>query len=204
MGVTPIVMKREEIREKFAYTETAVYWDMKDFPVTDIVLFNQNIRLALADAGYLGKVSIRAYGDEKPDDEEYYKNAEITFVSRGSKRARMHMMLVDMHFWVADNRDCSLKNVMVIAKNIMPADDDDDMLFQANLGLMNARCYNILLAVPDDYQLRNMPFRCNYTVWHWSDLLAGGKPLDDSLVFRWYDQEPPRNIEAEPCTLCGK
>ncbi|VVB00274.1 unnamed protein product [Arabis nemorensis] len=185
MGVTPIVMKREEIREKFAYTETAVYWDMKDFPVTDIVLFNQNIRLALADAGYLGKVSIRAYGDEKPDDEEYYKNAEITFVSR-------------------DNRDCSLKNVMVIAKNIMPADDYDDMLFAANLGLMNARCYNILLAVPDDYQLRNMPVRCNYTIWLWSDLLAGGKPLEDSLVFRWYEQEPPRDIEAEPCSHCGK
>lgn len=110
-------------------------------------------------------------------------------------------MLVDMHFWVADNRACAFKNVMVIAKNIMPVDDYDDLLFQANLGLMNARCYNVLLAVPDDYQLRNMPVECNYTVWHWSGLLAGGKPLDDSLVYRWYDQELP---QAEPCSHCGK
>ncbi|VVA90530.1 unnamed protein product [Arabis nemorensis] len=168
----------------FLDAETGVFWDVEDFPVTDRVLFDQNIRLALANAGYYGKVSITAYGDKKREDE--YKVAGITFVPGGSKRARMHRMLVDMHFWGVANR-ALLRNMMVLAKDIMPDEDVYQTQFEHYLQVMTMRCWNVVLAVPDDYQLERLPCQVNWTVWRWSDLLAGGHPLDDSLVY----QQPP-------------
>ncbi|VVB00283.1 unnamed protein product [Arabis nemorensis] len=145
-----------------------------------------NIRVALANAGYHGNVSITAYGDHKikPEDEEYYKNAGITFISKGSKRARMHRMLADMHLWGADNRAHPLRNMMVLAKDIMPDDDGYQTLFEHYLEIMTMRCWNVALAVPDDYQLERMPDDVNWTVWRWDDLCVGGHSLDDSLLSR--------------------
>ncbi|CAA7032561.1 unnamed protein product [Microthlaspi erraticum] len=188
------IVRHEEID-----AETVVYWDMEDFPVTDIVSFNENIRSALGNAGYHGQVSIRAYyGDHKnPPDEEL---ARFTFVSRGSKRGRMHSMLVDMYLLEPDNRSFTPTNLMVITKDMTPADDEDDTGFVYHLQTKNYSCYNVLLAVPDDYQLEKMPFDLTFTAWLWSDLCAGGYPLDDSLVQA--PRPPPPPPPPRNCSIC--
>lgn len=94
----------------------------------------------------------------------------------------MHSMLVGMYLWALDNHSAAPTNLMVITKNMMPADDEDDTQFITLLGNLNFTCYNVLLALPDDYPLKKMPFELNFTAWRWSDLCAGGNPLDDSLV----------------------
>ncbi|CAA7037921.1 unnamed protein product [Microthlaspi erraticum] len=184
-------------------SETVVYWDVVDFPVTDIDSFNENIRLALGNAGYHGKVTIRAYyGDKKPDE-----SAGITFVSRASKRDRMHNMLLDMNLWALDNVSSAPTNLMVITK--MPDDDDEDETrFVIFLGDLNFECYNVLLALPDDYRPENMPFDLNFTSWRWSDLCAGGYPLEDSLVKSLRDEvdlrnENPQPPQPESQVICG-
>ncbi|VVB07796.1 unnamed protein product [Arabis nemorensis] len=186
----------QEKRETFANAETGVYWDVEDFPVTDISRFCKKIRLALRRAGYHGKVSITAYGDKK---ESRYEDAGITFVSRGSKRARNHRMLLDIHCWAAENRTLAPTNLMVITKNIMRDEDDEDTQFVCSLEDLLCSSYNVLLAVPDDYQLEKIPFKLD-SVWLWSALLRGKSHLDESLIVR----QPPQEEVESVCPMCEK
>ncbi|CAA7049444.1 unnamed protein product [Microthlaspi erraticum] len=176
------------------HAETVVYWDVEDYPVTDFVSFKEKMRAALVGAGYNGKVSIRAYGEKKPS-----AAAGITFVYEGSKRGRMHRMLVDMYLRAYDLETTSSapENSMVITKNMMPAEDEHDTRFVYLLSLLNMRCYNVLVALPDDYKPEQMPFELNFTAWRWSDLLTGGCPLDGSLVERLRDDDR-NNARVEP------
>ncbi|CAA7049445.1 unnamed protein product [Microthlaspi erraticum] len=150
------------------------------------------MRAALVGAGYNGKISIRAYGEKKPS-----AAAGITFVYEGSKRGRMHRMLVDMYLRALENSSNAPTNFMVITKNMMPAEDEHDTRFVDFLGDLNLRCYNVIVALPDDYKPEQMPFELNFTAWRWSDLLTGGCPLDGSLVERLRDNDR-KNACLEP------
>lgn len=74
------------MRCSLADADTSVFWDVEDFPVDKLEELGSKIEAALEKIGCRGgKVSITAYGEEKPDhDLDRYKDAGITFVPRGT------------------------------------------------------------------------------------------------------------------------
>uniref|UniRef100_A0A1J3G8G7 NYN domain-containing protein n=1 Tax=Noccaea caerulescens TaxID=107243 RepID=A0A1J3G8G7_NOCCA len=211
-------LSMEEIRETFADAETVVYWDVEDFPVTDAVTFNENIRTALGNVGYRGNVSIRAYygGDNKPSRSD--EIAGITFVSRASKRGRMHSMLLDMHLLALDNLSCAPTNLMAITKDLTWDEDEEETQFATRLMLLNSECYNVLLVVDGDLRgrLTKMPHSLKYTAWCWEDISVyrpsyPTRPIHHSIVESFRRQPPPKMYMYEeedpcpdPCPRCGK
>ncbi|CAA7020333.1 unnamed protein product [Microthlaspi erraticum] len=198
-----------ELQEKFADAETIVYWDVEDyFPVTGFVTFSERIRSALGKAGYHGKVSIRAYhggGDKKPPEEEEAEG--ITFVSRATKRGRMHSMLLDMQLFATDNTSRAPTNLMVITKGLTWDKDEEETQLANCLTILNSECYNVLLAVPDDDyedELKKMPFDLKYSAWLWKDLSAGGYPLDRGIIEACRRLPLMKYIEEDPCPSCGR
>lgn len=104
-----------------------------------------------------------------------------------------------MHCWAVDNRTYAPTNLMVITKNIMLDEDEEDTQFLYSLERLRASSYNVLLAVPDDYQLEKIPFTLD-SVWLWSGLGRGENSLDESLIVR----QPPHEDIERVCPMCGK
>ncbi|CAA7026738.1 unnamed protein product [Microthlaspi erraticum] len=155
---------------RYAAAKTCVFWNVEDCPIPsglDPVSVARNIKSALAKKGFLGEVTIRAYGDmyQIPD---YYQPAGIKLERHGDKSARFMSMNGDFFLWLLENGEST--NMMVIS--------GDHSEFAQSLKSCTAANNNILLAQPED-----APRRCSSCrmfvpyEWTWESLSAGGDPI---------------------------
>ncbi|XP_010427664.1 PREDICTED: uncharacterized protein LOC104712459 isoform X2 [Camelina sativa] len=138
---------------------TCVFWDVQDCPIPDgdynPKLVYQNIKSALADKGYCGKVNMRAYGEKNKIWDDLLIDG-ITVIPAGDKVARVDSMMTDVLFWALENpSDYPLlfPNVMVVSKNI--TEDTDFLEILDLLALRDGgKPIDISQSVEDDDKLK--------------------------------------------------
>lgn len=161
---------------EFAEAETGVFWDIVDCEIPNGVsldLVCENIKSSLADDGYRGKVSIRAYCDTKESKvavASAFKSSGINLVRSGDRRARRNQMLEDLLFFAIDHKPSSL---MVISRDI-----SKDSLFVQHLLTLKEKNHNLLLAQIDS--VTGDLFASVSSIWYWTDLANGGVPAFQS------------------------
>ncbi|KAJ6359566.1 hypothetical protein OIU77_003719 [Salix suchowensis] len=157
---------------QYVNAKTSVWWDIENCAVPrdcDPHAIAQNISSALAKMNYCGPVSISAYGDTHRIDSVVQQALSSTGVSlnhvpAGVKDASDKKILVDMLFWAVDN--AAPGNYLLIS---------GDRDFSNALHQLRMRRYNILLAQPQKASASLLA--AAKSVWLWTSLLAGGKPL---------------------------
>ncbi|XP_024013553.1 uncharacterized protein LOC112087795 [Eutrema salsugineum] len=168
--------------------KTSVFWDVEDFPIPFGDSYHETIRSALEKNGYVGEVSILAYGDKKPDNN---LDDGITFIRKSDKHVRLNRMLFDIRVW-ANQRffKSPYYNLLLIAKNITQTTQIERVLREACVG----REINVLVVLPDDVQEAEAPPA--HSVWSsWKSLIDGEKPIDP---------QPPRYGKLEPSRIVDK
>ncbi|CAA7033283.1 unnamed protein product [Microthlaspi erraticum] len=162
----------ETMSNKYSEAKTCVFWDIEDCPIPDGLdpeSVAKNIKSALVKKGYLGEVTIWAYGD-KYQIQDYYQSAGIKLLPEGDKHARVRRMYGDFYLWLGGNQVHGLTNMMVIS-----GDNSD---FASCLQDCKAADQNILLAKPEDAPRRCGGCRVFVTdEWIWVSLSAGGDPF---------------------------
>ncbi|KAF9669807.1 hypothetical protein SADUNF_Sadunf13G0002800 [Salix dunnii] len=157
---------------QYVNAKTSVWWDIENCAVPrdcDPHAIAQNISSALAKMNYCGAVSISAYGDTHRIDSAVQQALSSTgialnHVPAGVKDASDKKILVDMLFWAVDN--AAPGNYLLIS---------GDRDFSNALHQLRMRRYNILLAQPQKASASLLA--AAKSVWLWTSLLAGGKPL---------------------------
>ncbi|XP_037476195.1 uncharacterized protein LOC119353651 [Triticum dicoccoides] len=157
---------------EYAAAKTAVWWDIENCAVPrncDPHLIVQNMSSALATAGYVGPISVSAYGDTSGIAHNVQHALSSTGVSlhhvpAGIKDASDKKILVDMLFWAIDNPPPA--NYLLIS---------GDRDFSNALHKLKMRRYNILLAQPPN--VSQTLTAAAKSVWLWRSLVAGEPPL---------------------------
>ncbi|CAM0906957.1 unnamed protein product [Alopecurus aequalis] len=160
---------------EYAAAKTSVWWDIENCAVPrncDPHLIVQNISSALATAGYIGPISVSAYGDTNAIAQHAVHALSSTGVSlhhvpAGIKDASDKKILVDMLFWAIDNPPPA--NYLLIS---------GDRDFSNALHKLKMRRYNILLAQPPN--VSQTLTAAAKSVWLWKSLVAGEPPLAQS------------------------
>lgn len=165
---------------EFVVADTGVFWDIAYCPIPsglDPETIYQNIKQALKDMGYYGKLSIFAYGDENQNPKDI-ETGGIKCVFAGDEQTRVNKILHDLTFWgIRRKNEERRANVMVISGSKF-----EDELYVKFLGYLRSLNTNILLAQPEDLPnpgdeasgtlLRNVS-----EVWLWKSLATGEKPI---------------------------
>ncbi|XP_010467949.1 PREDICTED: uncharacterized protein LOC104747940 [Camelina sativa] len=165
---------------EFAKAEMGIFWDIVDCEIPDglsLDLVCENIKSALADDGYRGKVSIRAYCEMKRSEvivPSEFDSSGIELVRAGNRRARRNQMLEDLLFFAIDHKPPS--SLMVISKDI----SKDSLFVQHLLTLKQQKNRNLLLAQIDS--VTGDLFASVSSIWYWSDLANGGVPAFQSTI----------------------
>ncbi|KAF2600427.1 hypothetical protein F2Q68_00010734, partial [Brassica cretica] len=86
---------------EFVVADTGVFWDIAYCPIPGGLgpeKIYQNIKLALKNMGYYGKLSIFAYGDENQNPKDI-ETGGIKCVFTGDEQTRVNKILKDLTFW---------------------------------------------------------------------------------------------------------
>ncbi|KAJ0246588.1 hypothetical protein HA466_0171020 [Hirschfeldia incana] len=165
----------------FAEAKTGVFWDVEECPIPedlDPESVYQNIRSALANKGYNGEVTIKAFGDRNQIP-GYYESAGIEIFPKGDKHERFIDMMISFTRWVMDNKP-ELSNVLVISRN--------GMEFASALASDKKLGHNVFFANPLHgpricecrYEFKS--YELTTEIWVWETLAAGGDPLAKAKV----------------------
>ncbi|CAL9213750.1 unnamed protein product [Arabidopsis halleri] len=181
--------------------KTRVFWDVLDFPVPEnrnLDSFYSKVKHALRIEGYVGDLSIHAYGAADANMDDFYRFKVELEHRADEKHVRLNRMLADMIYWAYDNRlDEQPKeetNFLVVAKDI----PEKDTSFFDVLATLMARDYNVSLVVPDGFPPEQVPPHSTAEfVWHWTTLFDGGHPIDDLRSDS--DSEEGSSHGAEKC-----
>ncbi|CAL9213748.1 unnamed protein product [Arabidopsis halleri] len=172
------------IVSSFAAAKTRVFWDVLDFPVPEdrnLDSFYSKVKHALRIEGYIGDLSIYAYGGVDAKWIDFY-SSNIELVHRAAeKHVRLSKMLVDMLYWafynLMDERPNMETNFLIVAKDI----PEKNTGFFNVLATLMAREYNVSLVVPDGFPPKQLPPHSTVEyAWHWTTLFDGGRPIEDS------------------------
>ncbi|XP_013617121.1 PREDICTED: uncharacterized protein LOC106324180 [Brassica oleracea var. oleracea] len=97
---------------EFVVADTGVFWDIAYCPIPGGLgpeKIYQNIKLALKNMGYYGKLSIFAYGDENQNPKDI-ETGGIKCVFTGDEQTRVNKILKDLTFWgIRQNRRQTLR-----------------------------------------------------------------------------------------------
>ncbi|KAG7561059.1 hypothetical protein ISN45_Aa05g025160 [Arabidopsis thaliana x Arabidopsis arenosa] len=88
---------------KFSEAETGVFWDLDECPIPDDLSpasIYDNIKLALKNMGYTGRVSIFAYSSANQSKEEF-ESANIQLKAEGAYKNPMFAL--DIYNWGVDH-----------------------------------------------------------------------------------------------------
>ncbi|CAH8304657.1 unnamed protein product [Eruca vesicaria subsp. sativa] len=160
----------------FAEAKTGVFLDVEECPIPedlDPKSLYQNIRTALANKGYHGEVSIKAFGDRNQIP-GYFESAGIEIHPVGDKRLRIREMLISFFHWLYTNKP-ELCNVMIISRN--------GMEFASALHSCKELGHNILVANPlhgpkiCQCGCKTKSYDLITEMWLWETLADGGDPL---------------------------
>ncbi|CAH8304730.1 unnamed protein product [Eruca vesicaria subsp. sativa] len=160
----------------YAEAKTGVFWDTEECPIPedlDPETVCQNIRSALANSGYHGEVTIKAFGDRNQIP-GYFESAGIEMFPKGDKYDRIGQMQLEFFGWMRDN-ECEYTNMMVVSRSAMEVAD--------YLEYENTH-HNILFAEP----LHALRKACgckhgakskdpSTETWVWETLAVGGDPI---------------------------
>ncbi|KAL1206669.1 hypothetical protein V5N11_027229 [Cardamine amara subsp. amara] len=157
----------------YAEAKTAVFWDIEDCKIPnglDAIDVSHNIRRALANVGYHGTVSIKAYGDGTKAG-SFSAEIELVHFPAEHKREKLKEILADFFVWAMDHREPS--NLMLLVGDI----SEDTALLDA-IQFLRSQNYNILLAQPQ--VATGVLLTIPSSAWLWESLSAGGKPIDQT------------------------
>ncbi|XP_021306010.1 uncharacterized protein LOC8082600 isoform X2 [Sorghum bicolor] len=163
--------------------KTSVWWDIDKCAVPrgrcDPHRIAHNLIAALASAGYVGPVSIAAYGDAARVPPPVLAALSATgiclnHVPAGSKDTSEKRMLVDMLFWAFDNPPPG--NYLLISGD----QDLSDLLHRLRM-----KRYDILLVRPPNASSQVLAAAAK-KVWLWENLTAGDLLLPEP--------PPPRSV----------
>uniref|UniRef100_A0A0D3C5Y2 NYN domain-containing protein n=1 Tax=Brassica oleracea var. oleracea TaxID=109376 RepID=A0A0D3C5Y2_BRAOL len=146
----------------------AVWWDMKDCPVTegiDAHRVRPSIEGGFRELGYSGPVSIKAYGDQKRTPDHLLQALSSTGVAVVHIRSESTCALMynDMVKWREDNLPPA--TMMIITNQILD-------VFQLDLARLQQRTrYDLFLAY--SVKPRAELYLATREVWLWEKLLLG-------------------------------
>ncbi|XP_010427429.1 PREDICTED: uncharacterized protein LOC104712270 [Camelina sativa] len=161
------------LASKFAEAEIGVFWDLDDCPIpsdqTPASIY-ANIKLALKNIGYNGRITMYAYslGEQKNED---FESINIKLIERDSSRSKMKVMFKDVYMWGILHRD-EPTNLMVIS------DISEQVNIVEALEHLSQKENNILLASPQNLSEEVIP---GSSVWLWALLSTGGSPINNQL-----------------------
>lgn len=127
--------------------------------------------------GYVGELSIYAYGKEKtPQERVDFHEAEIWFVPQtGEKCARLNQILLDMIDFARRHPNAQETNLLLASKDIP---EETTELVSVMQGLTK-KGYQVFLVVPDDLPESDLPPSTTASlVWTWKSLFDGDVPLE--------------------------
>ncbi|ESQ37194.1 hypothetical protein EUTSA_v10002969mg [Eutrema salsugineum] len=130
-----------------------------------------NIKLALENVGYTGKVSIFAYSVAEQSEEVKFGSAEIKLKQKlGTRKTKLMEIYRNLFMWGLEHR-YEPTNMMIISEDLLR-----DVGYVSGLVLLNEKENNLLLAHP---QKKSRVLRDTATsIWLWKSLSTGGSPLD--------------------------
>ncbi|CAH8363596.1 unnamed protein product, partial [Eruca vesicaria subsp. sativa] len=158
--------------------DTVVFWDVTDFPIHTGRSYIETLRSALVINGYTGRLKIKTYGEEKPNN----LGDRVNFVRKRDKYARLNIMLLDISVWGVDLVRLPLipRNVIVLAENIQAT--TNFVTVSWNMRSAGTKCIWVL---PDDYEdekIYHLGLPSAHIFWKWQDLLDGKKPMSEEDV----------------------
>ncbi|VVB06376.1 unnamed protein product [Arabis nemorensis] len=170
------------LNSKYAGAKTGVFWDIEDCPIPnglDPVSVYRNIKTALANQGYRGEVTIKAFKEKKTIRNDF-ELAGINLEIAGDKHGRFTSMYHAFFSWVLQNRDTT--NLLIISR--------DKTEFVTFLQDSVGENYNVLVAESEDppekcskcgVALDKPPFTKKPVFgneeWFWTSLANGGDPI---------------------------
>ncbi|KAG7577817.1 hypothetical protein ISN45_Aa03g020620 [Arabidopsis thaliana x Arabidopsis arenosa] len=172
----------------------SVFWDVEDFPLPadrDLCWFRENLKEHLRKQGILGDVSITAYGEEKPDEVvNRYKDAGITFVSKGNKYWRLVLMMADIGLWTLGHRDVYNYDKTVLMLIVKDDKDTEFIQYIQNLDwVMYLSVFYVLV------EQEPGPVPMVQEAWFWEKLLEGEEPMPQE-EFRKICSQVKRNVKS--------
>ncbi|XP_022552178.2 uncharacterized protein LOC106378005 [Brassica napus] len=149
---------------EFVVADTGVFWDIAYCPIPGGLgpeKIYQNIKLALKNMGYYGKLSIFAYGDENQNPKDI-ETGGIKCVFTGDEQTRVNKILKGPYF---------LGNT--------PEKRGQTSECGAHLRIQNRRqTLRQPENVPHPADEASRPLLCNVSeVWIWKSLATGEKPI---------------------------
>ncbi|CAH8382707.1 unnamed protein product [Eruca vesicaria subsp. sativa] len=165
---------------EFVVADTGVFWDIAYCPIPNGLTpekIYHNIKLALKNMGYYGKVSIYVYGDENLNPKDI-ETTGIKCVFTGDEQTRVDKIIHDLTFWgIRKKKEERRANVMLIAGS-----KAKDPIYVKFLGYLRSINTNILLAQPEKLpnpidEASGWLLRYVSEVWIWNSLAAGEKPI---------------------------
>ncbi|ESQ41017.1 hypothetical protein EUTSA_v10015746mg, partial [Eutrema salsugineum] len=95
------------MNSKFSAADTGVFWDLDACPIPTGLgpdSISANIKLALENFGYTGKVSIFAYSVAEQSEEVKFGSAEIKLKQKlGTSNKKIRSMYLGVMFWGANH-----------------------------------------------------------------------------------------------------
>uniref|UniRef100_A0A1J3H1U0 NYN domain-containing protein n=1 Tax=Noccaea caerulescens TaxID=107243 RepID=A0A1J3H1U0_NOCCA len=164
----------------YKLSDTRLFWDVEDFPVPEdrkLKMLYDKVEGALKNEGYVGELSIYAYGKEKtPQERVEFHEAEIWFVPEtGEKSARLNQILLDMIDFARRHPNAQETNLLLASKDIP---EETTELVSVMQGLIQ-KGYQVFLAVPHDLPESDLPPSTTASlVWSWKSLFDGDYPLE--------------------------
>ncbi|KAL0714749.1 hypothetical protein Bca4012_021728 [Brassica carinata] len=156
--------------------KTGVFWDVEECPIPedlDPESVYKNIRSTLANKGYHGEVSIKAFGDRNQIP-GYYESAGIEIFPQGDKFERIGKMQREFYRWMGDNKS-EFTNMMVISREAMELassleyeNTHHSILFANPLNPLKKACGCRFGAGSEDPSAET---------WVWETLAVGGDPI---------------------------
>ncbi|CAA7062396.1 unnamed protein product [Microthlaspi erraticum] len=184
------------LSSKFSAAETCVFWDLDGCPIPtglSPVSISANIRLALENMGYTGKMSISAYSAVKQNEEVEFESAQIKLIYKETSQEKGRTMYLDVMFWGIRHRN-EPTNVMVILKDLSPRTS-----YGGGLVILKENDNNPLLAYPrNDPGVLHLRDTATST-WLWESLSTGGSPLDGHNM-----RPEPVTPPSPPCSACSR
>ncbi|XP_010489112.1 PREDICTED: uncharacterized protein LOC104766843 [Camelina sativa] len=159
---------------EFYEAETGVFWDVVDCEIPNglsLDLVCQNIKSALADAGYHGKVSIHAYCDTEESEvalASAFESSGIKLVRAGDTNSRLFRMFEDLSLFAIDHEP---SNLMVISQDI----SSESLYVKDLLSVKKTKNHNLLLAQIDKVKGELLSSNVS-SIRYWKDLSSGGRP----------------------------
>ncbi|KFK28738.1 hypothetical protein AALP_AA7G040300 [Arabis alpina] len=162
----------KSMADHYAKASIAVVWDTVDCKIPvgqSIDSVTDNISSALRNSGYLGNISIKAYGDKEFRVSSQRPNVKL-IVAEGTSSQRKTRIFYDILAWALDNPASVLMFVY--------GDVSRDMNFiNDELGSLRFRHFEVLLCQPED--AKGLLFFHAAKVWRWDNLCVGGTPISE-------------------------